>query len=393
MRVKYKWIGILAMIALWIPLTVHHVPVDRYVDDEADVTHVVQKGETLSGICQKHDIGVSYALALVRADPKPQYPLKHLQPGQVLRFWLDDDGVHQMIMGAKSHQWRFYHSDGRPVIYSVEKTMLQVKKHMESQAFVIKRSLFADGLKAGVPASVLSQLSDVFGWQVDLTRGLKRGDRFKILYETDVAHDMAHVLYAAHCQKTRCHEALEFLSGTEFAYFTANGQPSSPMMLRYPLKTYRRISSYFNLRRFHPVLHKRRPHRGVDFAAPLGTPILATADGKVLFKGRRTGYGNTVELQHGTHYQTRYAHMAWFAPHMYRGKIVKRGDVIGFVGHTGLATGNHVHYEVHINGKVVNPLTAKLPRAKRLTQVNLSLFKEELEKKRHVIAYMLKGHA
>ncbi|MGH8605491.1 MAG: M23 family metallopeptidase, partial [Gammaproteobacteria bacterium] len=136
-----------------------------------------------------------------------------------------------------------------------------------------------------------------------------------------------------------------------------------------------RISSYFNLKRKHPILNRIRAHRGVDYAAPQGTPVKATGDGKVVFVGVNGSYGKTLVLQHGEEYSTLYAHLSRFADGIRRGKTIRQGELIGLVGHTGLATGPHLHYEFRVNGVHQNPLTAKLPKTLPLSRAQLAAFK------------------
>lgn len=235
---------------------------------------------------------------------------------------------------------------------------------------VVETSLY-DALLASdseVPAAERPSIADiladrVFAWQVDFSRDLRHGDRFRILYERMVRPDGTardgRVLGVQFTINKLDYEAYWFAADSETEdYFDREGRSLRQAFLRAPLQ-YRRISSAFSKSRFHPVLKKSRPHHGIDYAANAGTPIQAVGDGTVRRAGWGGGYGNVVEIRHKRGYSTRYAHLRGFAKGLAAGTRVKQGDVIGYVGSTGLSTAPHLHYEFHENGRPVDPNSIK----------------------------------
>jgi murein DD-endopeptidase MepM/ murein hydrolase activator NlpD len=203
----------------------------------------------------------------------------------------------------------------------------------------------------------------IFAWQIDFSRDLRTGDEFRILYERLVRPDgtarSGRVLSAQFNVNSRDYEAYAFVPGNSSEdYFDRAGESLRRAFLRAPLQ-YRRISSAFSTSRFHPVLGVNRPHHGIDYAATTGTPVRATADGTIRRAGWDNGYGNVIDISHTRGYQTRYAHLQRFASGIRPGGRVQQGDVIGYVGMTGLATGPHLHYEFHSNGRPIDPNTIR----------------------------------
>ena len=248
----------------------------------------------------------------------------------------------------------------------------------------IDSSLFAAADRAGFSDGAINLLINALETQVDFYREQRKGDRFRALY-TETQDEDGKVIGSGRLlafeyvsllkpQKPRT-IAGAYWDGKNSGYYTDDGESLQGAFLRAPLK-FRRISSRFTNRRFHPVLKRWRPHRGVDYAAPSGTPVLATADGSVATKARQRGYGNLIVLSHANGYSTVYAHLRAFARGIRRGKKVKQGQVIGYVGQTGLATGPHLHYEFRVRGKHKDPLSTAVPKVRPpLSGEELSEFK------------------
>jgi murein DD-endopeptidase MepM/ murein hydrolase activator NlpD len=209
-------------------------------------------------------------------------------------------------------------------------------------------------------------LAGIFAWDVDFVLDIRHGDNYYLQWD-EVWQDGefvtdGEVVVAEFNNDGRTYQAVRFVDGTgRTDYFTPGGDSVRKAFLRSPVDF--RVSSSFNPNRLHPVLKTRRPHRGVDYAAPRGTPIKAAGDGKVIFRGVKSGYGNVVILQHGGNITTLYAHMSRFASKVRSGSRVRQGQTIGYVGATGLVTGAHLHYEYRLNGVHRNPRTVKLPQA------------------------------
>lgn len=225
---------------------------------------------------------------------------------------------------------------------------------------------------AGLDDSLAMELAFIFGWDIDFAQDIRKGDRFSVIYEEIFRHGEkignGDIVAAEFVNQGRKLQAFRYTSPDGSSqFFSADGKAMRKAFLRTPVD-FARISSHFNLGRRHPILNRIRAHKGVDYAAATGTPIKAAGNGKVEFKGRKGGYGNTVIIKHGSSYSTLYAHMSRFGRGIHNGSRVQQGQIIGYVGSSGLATGPHLHYEFRVNGSHVNPLTVKLPAADPLPQ-------------------------
>lgn len=230
-----------------------------------------------------------------------------------------------------------------------------------------------EGMPRGDRARVIDLMDRVFQWQLDFSRQIRTGDTYRLAFEREVRPDgsmrSGRILAAEIVNRGRPLHAIWFDLHEDGigGYYDLEGESLRRAFLKAPLE-FRRISSGFNLNRFHPILQTRRPHIGVDYAAPTGTPVMATADGVVTIRGVQGGYGNLVEIRHTGGYMTRYAHLNGFASGYRVGDRVSQGQVIGYVGMTGLATGPHLHYEMHRNGSPVDPLNVDIPAGDPIPQ-------------------------
>jgi murein DD-endopeptidase MepM/ murein hydrolase activator NlpD len=254
----------------------------------------------------------------------------------------------------------------------------KLEPHIHFAAGVIRHSLYGAAEKAGLTEKLIYQLIANFSWDIDFHKDIHPGDRFAVIYDDFYLRDKkindGNILAALFITRGKVFEAIRHTTQQgRTEYYAINGRNIRTAFLRAPLH-YRRISSPFNLFRMHPVLHHIKPHRGVDYAAPWGTPIKATGNGKITFIGRKGGYGKTVVIQHGSRYKTLYAHLSRFAKKSKTNAYIRQGQVIGYVGQTGMATGPHVHYEFHVDGAHVNPTTAKLPRARPIANLERKRF-------------------
>jgi murein DD-endopeptidase MepM/ murein hydrolase activator NlpD len=245
----------------------------------------------------------------------------------------------------------------------------------------ISSSLFASGLEAGLSNRLIMELAEIFGYDIDFALDLRQGDRFTVIYEEIFKNGEklrdGNILLAEFVNQNRTFRAMrhEDEQGNA-AYYTPDGQSVRTAFLRSPVD-FARISSRFNLRRMHPILNTIRAHKGVDYAAGTGTPIKATGDGKIVFMGVKGGYGRVVIVKHGTQYETLYAHMSRYRAGLGVGSRVRQGQVIGYVGATGLATAPHLHYEFRVRGIHKNPMTVPLPRANPLSKSELAVWKSQ----------------
>ena len=330
----------------------------------------VKSGDTLSHIFKRAGLSAQdvYNITHFGGDAKA---LSRLKPGQELLFDIGDDGELNQLnyIENKLNSTLFSKADNG---YTTNKTVKQLTAYSKYSEATIDSSLFQAGQKAGLSQNVIMELANVFGWDVDFALDIRKGDSFKLIYEEmhldgEKVKD-GNILAAQFVNQGKVFTAIQHESkdGSK-NYFTPKGHSMRKAFLRSPIN-FARISSHFNLRRKHPVLHTIRAHKGTDYAASRGTPIKSTGDGKIVYAGRKGGYGRVVIVQHGQRYRTLYAHLNGYAKNARSGKRVKQGQTIGYVGSSGLATGPHLHYEFYLNGAVRNPVTVKLPHAQPIAK-------------------------
>jgi murein DD-endopeptidase MepM/ murein hydrolase activator NlpD len=240
----------------------------------------------------------------------------------------------------------------------------------------VEHSFAAAAQSMGVDPATTALLANAFHGDLNLTRDLRTGDRVSAVFDKDGASGTPRVPLAVRIARgTTTHDVFLYktLQGKPF-YYSKDGPGNAPTFERYPLN-FTRVSSNFALRRLDPVTHRWQSHDGVDLAAPIGTPIHATARGVVRFIGQQTGYGKVVKIQNPAPYSTTFAHLSRFAKGLHRGSKVTRGQVIGYVGETGWATGPHLHFEVHVHHVPQDPLKVQFPQATRLGANDLQQFK------------------
>ena len=243
---------------------------------------------------------------------------------------------------------------------------------------VIENSLYASGIDAGLPSEVIMELSDIFAWDVDFSTETRKGDFFAAVYESVSAEEKEigsrRVLAAEVVNSGKSYAAIyyEDKSG-KGEYYDVEGRSISRTLLKSPLR-YRRISSYFSKKRYHPINKTYRPHHGIDYAAPAGTPVETAGTGRVVFAGWKGGYGNFVLVRHNANYETAYGHLKAIKKGVRNGGKVEQGSVIGYVGSTGISTGPHLHYEIRVRGKVVNPLSVKAEPRRKLNASEMASF-------------------
>ena len=262
---------------------------------------------------------------------------------------------------------------------SWKKNVFEIRQARTS--FTIKNGLFFDGKKAGVANSVMKQFVKVFDWDIDFSHDVRVGDKVTAIFE-EIYHDgdkvgNQHLLAAEFINKGREFRTIRYTyKDGKSDFFTPQGREMKKAFIRTPIE-HARVSSHFNPGRFHPKLHKIRAHKGTDFSARTGTPIMATGNGTIVSIGRKGGYGKTIVVRHREGYRTTYAHMSKYKSGLKAGSKVYQSDVIGYVGSTGLATGPHLHYELHQAKKAVDPMRVKLPNSMSLSRKELKDFRSK----------------
>src|SRR2546426_2236515 len=312
-----------------------------------------QRGDTLASFLSRLGIEEAQAARLVRVRV-----LQTLRPGSLVNAEVRADGVPISLSFLGGHDTVVQIAPERDSYrVSEERALLETRIDMKSS--VVRSSLFAAADAAGIPDNVAMQLGEVFGGDIDFHRDLRKGDRFTVVYEV---HHLAgrpvrpgRVLAAEFVNQGRNYRAVHFSGG----YYAPDGKNLRKAFLRSPLE-FSRVSSGFGMRR-HPIQSTWRTHKGIDYAAPIGTRVRAVGDAVVEYAGVKGGYGNVVILRHNGQYSTVYAHLSRIA--VRRGARIAQSDTIGFVGQTGWATGPHLHYEFRIGGEARNPLSGALPAA------------------------------
>lgn len=328
-------------------------------------TITVQVGDTMSKLFDK--LGLSAAtLHDLMATGKHKTELTELYPGQKLHFLLDDSkelkeikfnlSLTKALHVAKTDSgFKYHYEEKKPT------------KKINFSTAKITGSLYSSAQTVGLDDKLIMQMADIFGCDIDFSLDIRDEDSFKVLYEEEYVQDKkvdtGKILAVEFKNQGKSYKAIRYTDEKgNSGYYSPEGYSLQKAFLRSPVE-FTRISSHFSNARRHPILHKIRSHKGVDYAAPMGTPVKSSGDGRITFIGTKGGYGKSIEITHGQKYSTFYAHLSRFGKKLKLGSTVKQGDIIGYVGKTGLATGAHLHYEFRINGVHHNPVTVSLPRS------------------------------
>ncbi len=338
----------------------------------------VRSGDSLARIFAKHGLDPQDLHTIIALGGEAK-DLARIHPGDTLEFCRDDEGELLELIYTKDelHGLRFQRSGDGFVIKAIDR---HPERRTASANAVIDSSLFLAAQKAQLSDNLTMQLAGIFGWDVDFALDIRKGDSFSVLYEELFLDgqkiDDGKILAAEFVNNGKVYRAVRYQDAKgRTDYYSPSGRSMRKTFFRTPV-AFSRISSGFSLGRKHPVLNRIRAHKGVDYAAPQGTPVKATANGKIIYRGRKGGYGKVVIIQHGSSYSTLYAHLSRFVRGQANGSRVRQGQVIGYVGKTGLATGPHLHYEFRVNGTHRNPLTVKLPTAAPLDEEFMADFEE-----------------
>ena len=326
----------------------------------------IAKGDSLSSIFRR--VGLDSKKAIEVANyPGNEWLASKLQPGQQINIAKSADDAFEIleVPDYKTAKVRlvFRTTDSG---YFVGYKKLKTEQQEHYACAKVKTNLYAAGNQVGIPRTVINQYVSLFDSRVDFSRQLRRGDRVCIIYDQSYVHGKpladVQIKAASLSQKHLKVNAFRHVDDDgQVTYFDGDGLSMQGHFLRSPIK-YARVTSIYSNSRYHPVLKKNRPHLGVDYGAKTGTPIRATATGRVVKRAHYKGYGKLIAIQHGSRYRTLYAHMSRFAEGTGIGNYVTQGQVIGYVGSTGLSTGPHLHYEFHVDGKHRDPLTYNMPK-------------------------------
>lgn len=329
----------------------------RIPDRQSEIRRGETLGSILLGLGVEPDDVHQVALAAAR-----HIELRQLRAGTPWRAYLDTEGRldrFQIVLAERGELTIDRAEEGwRPDWHAFAR-----QARVRTVRGTLEGSLEASMGRAGAAPELAYEMAEVLQWDLDFSRDLRRGDEFRVLFEEVLVEGYEprpdRVLAVSYGRPEGSQiEAYFFGEGDGAGYYDAEGRPLQKMFLRSPM-LYSRVTSGFSSRRFHPVLGSYRPHYGVDYGAPVGTPVRVTASGTVISAGWDGGGGKTIKVRHANGYKTAYLHLSRFASGIRSGAVVRQGDVIGFVGATGLATGPHLDYRVQLNGRWINPLSLK----------------------------------
>jgi murein DD-endopeptidase MepM/ murein hydrolase activator NlpD len=340
----------------------------------------IARGDTLGAVFAREGFGGN-DLNRALASPQVQELAGKLRPGAQIAMYSHDGRRLEKLMFDRGEDARvLVHFEGEEG-FRDEILERQLQYRIERSTGVIEDSLFGSAREAGLSNVMVLKIAKVLGYDIDFAQDLREGDSFAVVYEQvyrdgEMVRD-GDVLAVSFVNRGKRYVALRHVQPDgKVEYFDQDGRPMRKDFLRTPVD-FTRISSRFSLARKHPILARIRAHRGVDYAAPTGTPIYAAGDARVQFRGRQNGYGNTIILDHGNSTTTLYAHLSRFNNAVRQGARVRQGDVIGYVGMTGTATGPHLHYEFRVKGVHRDPLTVTLPKAEPLKGPALDRFRRD----------------
>jgi murein DD-endopeptidase MepM/ murein hydrolase activator NlpD len=343
------------------------------------IAGIVQPKETLEAIFSKYRLD-NRELSEICQSAKKKYNLSKISVGNIYSFTVDKEGNTIQRMQYGINDMSFLDVEKKPEGFFAEKINIQTNKKTGYLCLDIK-----DNLILSMPGThkeyhrLALDLSDIFAWDIDFFNDIRNGDSVKIIVEElwvgEVFTGYGNILAAEFINNGRIHTAYRFEQDRYKDYYDRNGKSMKKSLLRSPLK-FKYISSRFSRKRFHPKLRTYRQHLGIDYAAPTGTPVSAAGSGTLIFAGYKGQNGKMVKIKHQGGYVTYYGHLSRIPGKIRRGVKVSQGDIIGYVGSTGLATGPHLDYRIKLNGKFVNPLKIRLPRGKAIPKKLMAEFKK-----------------
>jgi len=341
---------------------------------------VIQRGDNLSSLMARMGVSDEEAAAFLRSDSKASGIARQLVPGKAFSAKVTHAGeLNNLVFPLNGDRASALVVQRTPDGFDANIRALDLERKTSLKSATIRHSLFGAADDAGVPDSIAVQLADIFGGNIDFHRDLRTGDKFSVVYETTSYQGKPvgtqRILAAEFINDGKPYRAFWYQTGnTGGGYYTETGHSVRKAFLRSPLE-FSRITSGFSNARYHPVLRETRAHRGIDYGAQTGTRVKTTGDGVIDFAGVQGGYGKVIMVRHPGNRVTVYGHLSGFAPGIRKGTRVSQGEIIGYVGATGIATGPHLHYEFRVDGTHRNPLTVALPDAAPLASNQLAAFK------------------
>jgi len=339
-------------------------------------TVTTRHGDTLSSVFKRLGLSNQTLLSIIHDNPYAK-TLVRIKLDQQLQVLIRNETLEQFIFPISTTQYLMVSRQDNH--YATQLKSRETNSHDQYLTATVRGSLYGTAKRMNLPHKIIQQMTDIFNWEIDFVKEVRAGDQFTIIYQAFFVDDKlvntGDIIAVSYTNRGVTHKAIRHANAAgDYDYFTPEGVSLKKAFSRYPVK-FSHISSTFSLSRQHPILHYSRPHKGIDLAAPIGTPIQATGDGHIQIIGRQNAYGNMVKISHNKTYSSIYAHLLKFQKGLAKGDYVKRGQIIGYVGQTGLATGPHCHYEFHVNQNPKNPTTIELPRASPVPAREATIFK------------------
>ena len=365
------------------PLPEEDIIISKTIDDPIMLIknksiHKVKTGDSLSVIFEEKKVPLNTAYKIFNSDTS-----------NVLSTINSEDIMEFNYIGEKLTSIEIKKNKTNSIMIMIDDdiSISKIKKEIQTiQSYgsgSISSSFYKDALNEGIPDSIIMDFAFIFGWDVDFIFDVRKGDNFKVIYETKYSQgekiSSGDIIYAEFINQNNQYVAQRFYDSEQGKqYFNEKGENVKKAFLRAPLD-FAYISSHFNPNRMHPILHKIKAHNGVDYAAKRNTPVQASGDGIISFVGNKSGYGRTVEIKHGGNIKTLYAHLEKFNARTKVGSKIKQGEIIGYVGDSGRATGTHLHFEFWQGTKRTDPVKVKLPSAQPVSQQQTKNFKLALD--------------
>ena len=337
---------------------------DDFLDNQPWIEAKIRKGDTLSHLFRRHGLASKEAYLIVQLEQAKR--LEKIMPGETIRLKKNREGKLGLLQYRIS-LLNLLHVQADQGSYQAHVEIRVPEIRINNAKAIIYDSLLGAASDINLSYDIIFKVIHLFGWQIDFTQDLRVGDQFLVIYEELYLDGEkigeGEIVAAELIVSGKSFQAIRFSDEKGFSrYFTPDGSNVSGTFLRSPLK-FGHITSSFSHNRLHPIKKVWRAHKGVDYGAPAGTPVMATGDGMIAIARRNNGYGKTVIIRHGGVYDTLYAHLSGYGKNISPGRRVNQGDIIGYVGSTGLATGPHLHYEFRINGVHHNPATVEIPKS------------------------------
>jgi len=338
----------------------------------------IKRGETIDNAL-KRLMNQEQAVAVVIALQNVDFPFRRCLPEDTLTLVKCDNAFAKLIY-KQSPTIIYYVEQASPYMTVAMKCPF-IDKIICCMQGSIKSTLYEAMIDQGEKPELIYRFADIFGWEIDFTTETQKGDSFFLMLEKSYCDSIligySSIPIVRYKGEIGDYYGVYFLDRDGYDdYYNRKGESLRKSLLKSPLK-YSHISSYFTKNRYHPILKRWRPHHGLDYSAPTGTPVSSIGDGTVTYKGWKGGYGNLVEIRHKNGFKTRYGHLSRFAKGVSSGSRVKMGEIVGYVGSTGLSTGPHLHFELHKDGSPINPMKVKLPRAPSIKTACLKEFKAQ----------------